>query len=1180
MNRIRSSLVAAVAIAQLAAPVGALASETALVVAGSDWKYLDTGVPPDPAWTTLGYDDSGWLVGPAPLGYGVFDVVTAVGYGPDASDRYLTTWFRQEFVAGDPALFDAISVHLRRDDGAVVYLNGTEIQRSNLPAGPITDQTAALLSLFGAEQDVFVEGIVPDGVLVEGDNVLAVEVHQQSPLSFDLVFDLRLSGWDGPSDVTRGPYLQSTTPTGVKVRWRTDGPSAGRLSWGPEGGPLDAFADDPVVGFEHELAITGMPAGSDVQYAVGTPFGLVLEGDDADHVLRLPPPTGVGVPVRIWALGDSGTADVNAEAVRDAYAGYAPDPLDTDVWLMLGDNAYNSGTLDEYDEAVFQFYPDWLRQVPLWPALGNHESYSSDPVTQIGPYFDLFTLPANGESGGVPSGTESYFSFDYGRIHFVFLDSSGSDRSPTGAMATWCAADLAAVGASDWVIAVFHHPPYSHGSHNSDIESDLAEMRDNFVPLLEAGGVDLVLSGHSHDYERSYLLDGHYGPSDTLTSTMIRQDHDGDPNGQGAYTKWPGQQAPNEGAVYVVAGSSGQASGGLLDYPAMYVSMSELGSMVIDIDGLELEAKFLDDMGAVLDTFAIHKGVTTITSMPPSPQIAASNEVLAMTGLAREPDGDEVPTYSWDFGDGTVSPANPASHAWAAEGAYTVTLTATDSFGALVSDSILVNIDDGEPYIDQIEASADPVEGTPVTFTGHGMDPFGDPLTYVWIIDDVAYEGDIVDHTFADDGTYDAVLQVTDDAGRVVEGSIVVDVANAPPIIESIDVPDAAETEPFTIVATVRDPAGFYDFTTTTWTLPDGSTATGTSVSVTLDDDGPWPFEISARDDVGATTTQTFDVTVRNLPPVIGAWTVDGALEEGGVVTFSAVAVDPSPLDTTSVSWDWGDGTADALGADAVHVFGDDGPWYVTISATDDDGGVGATVIEVDLANLPPAITALDVPADVDEGVPAAFTVRAIDPGYDDALSARWTFDDGAVIDAPGASGGTELGVEHAFPDDGVWSGTVEVTDDEGLGQSLPFTVVAYNLAPRFVSAAPAVRVRPGRRFTYAPEVDDVDPVTFALDGPDGAEVDGLGVVTWTAPDTIGATAQFALTAADDDGGSTTQSWQVIVAEDAPVPWHRLNRDEALACGCAASGPGGAAGWGLGLGLGAWAFAARRRSPR
>ena len=278
---------------------------------------------------------------------------------------------------------------------------------------------------------------------------------------------------------------------------------------------------------------------------------------------------------------------------------------------MLGDNAYDSGTDPEYQAAVFDTYPTVLRNTPLWPTLGNHDAVSADSPTQTGPYYDIFTLPKNGEAGGVASATEAYYSFDYGNVHFVCLDSQDTSRSPAGAMMSWLQDDLAAVTA-DWTIAFWHHPPYSKGSHDSDTESQLIQMRENFLPVLEAFGVDLVLTGHSHTYERSYLLDGHYGFSFDLVGSMIVDGGDGDPDGDGPYVKPSAGPAANEGVVYAVAGSGGQAGGGTGDHPAMAVSLIELGSMAIDVEGSVLEARFIDGNGDVADHFRIEKGPPTL----------------------------------------------------------------------------------------------------------------------------------------------------------------------------------------------------------------------------------------------------------------------------------------------------------------------------------------------------------------------------------------------------------------------------------------------------------------------------------------------------------------------------------------------------------------------------------------
>jgi hypothetical protein len=297
---------------------------------------------------------------------------------------------------------------------------------------------------------------------------------------------------------------------------------------------------------------------------------------------------------------------------------------------MLGDNAYETGTDSEFQAAVFDMYPTVLRQSVLWPTLGNHDTaQSSNPPASL-PYFAMFTLPTNAQAGGMASGTEKYYSFDYANIHFICLDSMTSDRSSTGPMATWLRADLAS-STRQWTIAFWHHPPYSKGSHNSDTESNLVEMRQTFLPILEEAGVDLVLAGHSHSYERSYLIDGHYGTSSTFTNAMKKNGGSGRADETGAYEKPTLGPGTHEGAVYAVAGSSGQISGGLLNHPAMFISLNNLGSMVLDVNGNTLDAKFLRENGEVWDYFRIVKG--TVAPVPPSAPTALNATTISSSQI-------------------------------------------------------------------------------------------------------------------------------------------------------------------------------------------------------------------------------------------------------------------------------------------------------------------------------------------------------------------------------------------------------------------------------------------------------------------------------------------------------------------------------------------------------------------
>jgi hypothetical protein len=132
-------------------------------------------------------------------------------------------------------------------------------------------------------------------------------------------------------------------------------------------------------------------------------------------------------------------------------------------------------------------------------------------------------------------------------------------------------------------------------------------MRENFNPIFEDHGVDLVLSSHSHTYERSKFIDSHYGKSETFNrKTMVKQSGSG--KGSGAYTKSSMGPVPHQGTIYTVCGTGGETSGGGLDHPAMWISMKSLGSMVLDIDGNRLTSTYIDNTGTKRDTFSILKG--------------------------------------------------------------------------------------------------------------------------------------------------------------------------------------------------------------------------------------------------------------------------------------------------------------------------------------------------------------------------------------------------------------------------------------------------------------------------------------------------------------------------------------------------------------------------------------------
>jgi hypothetical protein len=407
------------------------------------------------------------------------------------------------------------------------------------------------------------------------------------------------------AELVRGPYLQLATHESISIKWRTDEPTDSVVRYGTTLTLLNTTEDEQLT-TEHDVRLTDLAPNQKYFYQIGSSLE-VLSAPAADQYFVTHPIPGQRKPTRLWVIGDSGTASAGvfgSHRVRDGYLGYKG-TNHTDVWLMLGDNAYGEGWDDEYQVAVFETYPTILRNTILWSTLGNHETYMN-PGGHIA-YYDIFNLPTGGEAGGVASGTEKYYSFDYANIHFVCLDSELSARTRGSIMWNWLQEDLQA-NTNEWLIAFWHSPPYTKGSHDSDNGFDnngnMIAMRTNFVSLLEQYGVDLVLSGHSHIYERSYLLHGHYGLSTTLQPTMIKDHGSGRPGDTGPYIK-----PDSAGAVYIVAGSSGWATFRTGFHPVMFFDELQLGSLVIDVDGNRMDVKFLREIGAIDDYFTMVKDV-------------------------------------------------------------------------------------------------------------------------------------------------------------------------------------------------------------------------------------------------------------------------------------------------------------------------------------------------------------------------------------------------------------------------------------------------------------------------------------------------------------------------------------------------------------------------------------------
>jgi hypothetical protein len=432
----------------------------------------------------------------------------------------------------------------------------------------------------------------------------------------------------------RAPYVQLAAHDSIRLVWRMNRAMKPVVKFGESVEKLDGEvpADEMIVRrLPGQTADAGVRAGADLfqgrpqqsakvevrQYEVTLSglkpdreyfYGIFDGGNrmtpaDSSYRFRTHPLPGTERDVLFWVVGDSGTGGKDQALVFDGMRKALGDRK-LDLYLHVGDMAYGSGTDPEFSNNFFAMYEPTLRNTVCWPAMGNHEGNTSQGKDGVGPYYDGYICPTKAEAGGLASGTEAYYSFDYGKVHFICLDSHDLDRKPTGAMAKWLRADLEQTQA-DWLVAFWHHPPYTKGSHDSDKEQQLIEMRQHIMPILEAGGVDVVFTGHSHIWERSMLMDGAYD-TPTTAEGVIFDDGDGDPSGDGAYRKSEGLN-PHNGTVQVVAGNGGTGLGRKGTCPVMRRILVEHGSALVEVKGKVLTGVMINKEGKRRDLFQIEK---------------------------------------------------------------------------------------------------------------------------------------------------------------------------------------------------------------------------------------------------------------------------------------------------------------------------------------------------------------------------------------------------------------------------------------------------------------------------------------------------------------------------------------------------------------------------------------------
>ena len=526
-----SKILASIALVLLLS--SAFASAERLIGEGEDWKYYKGRIstPPDDGggrnWTQQTYDDStGWGTGASGFGFGDNDDATVFSdmqHIAGTQAGYLSVFIRKTFVVSDPAAISRLTLAVDYDDGFVAYVNGTEVARRNMPAGPVSYDTGASgnheASRGGgggttgdiAQEREFIE--IDRNLLVAGTNVIAISGHNISITSSD--FTLRPELYANVT-LVRGPFLQMPDAGQISVVWRTDALTDSAVDYGSDTNYAGGTVGDGALVRHHILTLPPLPPGATIHYRVRS--GGVTLAESTLHTPRL-----LAQPFRFAVYGDfgwgndaTGTVDSTPAAVAAAVTASNPN-----LTLTVGDNIYNNGQPGLYDPYWFQPYDGVNRRAPLFPALGNHDV---DNPSNGQPFIDNFYLPQNGPAGY----RERNYSFDYGNAHFVVLDVNPFvyriDTTAQAAIANWLGADLAATS-QRWKFVFFHQPAYT--SSGTGVHSPETTLQNQLQPIFAKHGVQMVFQGHNHFYERinpingvNYITTGGGGRSATTPSVF------------------------------------------------------------------------------------------------------------------------------------------------------------------------------------------------------------------------------------------------------------------------------------------------------------------------------------------------------------------------------------------------------------------------------------------------------------------------------------------------------------------------------------------------------------------------------------------------------------------------------------------------------------------------------------
>ena len=475
----------------------ALAYEGTLVRVGDSWKYFKGTNAPSAlrtAWQQITFDDSTWLTGVGGFSIGQqYDENTLLF---DMPTRYLSAFFRKKFTVNELQGMKWLTLRIDYDDGFLAYLNGTEVARRGFASGADVsfDTPAASLGRTWGEE---INLTAFTNLLVTGENVLAIELHNSSLGNSTAVLVTELV-----ANFTRGPFVQNVSSNHAQVIWRTPAPADTKLEFGTSSALGNALIDSNRV-TTHVVTLTNLPPDSVIFYRATSVEGTQAVAGAIESFKTLK--TRGAVSFMVFA--DSGTGSLGQFQIADVIRRAAPDLV-----LHVGDVMYYSFNVLAADMKCLSIYQPHKKSTPYFFAFGNHDLYSGDS-----PFLETFYLPTNSLTG-----TEHFYSFDHGDVHFsaLFVPVRALDAlfpnyylGDDTLQFRWLTNDLARTS-KPWKILFFHCPLNTCGPHRYDSDQgvfDRLELQRLLLPVARQYGVQLVLNGHDHTFQRFAPMNGVHG---------------------------------------------------------------------------------------------------------------------------------------------------------------------------------------------------------------------------------------------------------------------------------------------------------------------------------------------------------------------------------------------------------------------------------------------------------------------------------------------------------------------------------------------------------------------------------------------------------------------------------------------------------------------------------------------